>query len=73
MANAKRYKKRKPKYMELYSRNPPAIAPSRLDDKADGNDGQRLISVENTIPEKKTGTVRRKGARNQLAPHDTTV
>ena len=57
-ANAKTYKKRKPKYMELYSRMPPHIAPSRfmhmtleILDCAESN-------VENTTPENKSGQVK---------------
>ena len=46
-----------PKYMELYSRNPPKIAPSILDERATATDADFFNSEENANPEKNIGRV----------------
>jgi hypothetical protein len=61
MTKAKRYNERKPKNIELYSRNPPSMAPIKLDDSAVAIEFVRLISVEKIIPEKNSGRVSSKG------------
>ena len=57
-ANAKTYKKRKPKYMELYSRMPPHIAPSRFMHMTLEILDCAESKVENTMPENSSGHVR---------------
>ena len=55
---AKKYKNLKPKYIELYSRKPPSIAPSRLADNAPPIVTDLASSDENTNPENRIGSVR---------------
>ena len=57
ITTANRYNERKPKNMELYSKNPPNIAPIKLDAKITLIGMSRFTSVEKTIPEKNNGTV----------------
>src|SRR5207244_3066138 len=54
---AKRYRLRKPKYMELYSQKPPSMAPNRFADRAAEMLPCCLISLENAKPEKNSGSV----------------
>ena len=61
MTAASIYKDPKPKYMELYSKNPPNIAPSMLADKACDAELIFKISLENAIPEKRIGNVSKTG------------
>ena len=56
-AMAIQYKNRNPKYIELYSRKPPNIAPIRLLAIAPETSLLELNSVEKTIPEKNSGQV----------------
>ena len=53
----------KPKYIELYSINPPNIAPNILDDKAIETVFSTESCLENANPEKKIGIVKIKGVR----------
>ena len=50
--------------MELYSNNPPTIAPNILQDKALAVDPYLTNSLENANPEKKTGKVNTIGIKN---------
>ena len=43
--------------MELYSRNPPSIAPSRFEERATAIEEDFFSSVEKANPEKKRGSV----------------
>jgi len=56
--SAKMYNDLKPKYIELYSKNPPIIAPIILDEKATDKDDDYFNSFENANPEKKIGKVK---------------
>ena len=47
----------KPKYIELYSRKPPSIAPSIFEEKATVTEDVFFNSFENANPEKKMGKV----------------
>ena len=49
------YNDLKPKYIELYSKNPPIIAPIILEEKATVIDDDLFNSFENANPEKKIG------------------
>jgi hypothetical protein len=71
------YKLRNPKYMELYSRNPPTMAPNRFEDRAAGTSLCWSNSLEKASPEKKRGAVsnavsmilsRPRGKNVRLAP-----
>ena len=53
-----KYKDLNPKYIELYSNNPPNIAPNILDDKAMPTDFSIDSSFEKANPEKKIGIVK---------------
>ena len=55
---AKTYNARNPKYIELYSRNPPSMEPNRFDERATATEADLLSSTENTSPEKNNGSVR---------------
>src|SRR6267143_2361567 len=55
---ASKYRKLKPKYMELYSRTPPTSAPIRFIDIALEILRSTERRVEKTIPEKNRGQVR---------------
>ena len=57
MASAIRYSDRNPKYIELYSRNPPSIAPSRFENMATATDLLLPSSAEKANPEKSRGSV----------------
>ena len=57
MAPANIYKLEKPKYIELYSKKPPSIAPKILDDKACEIDCNFNNSLEKAIPENRIGSV----------------
>jgi hypothetical protein len=52
------YSPRNPKYRELYSRIPPSMAPSRLDDITTMIEFARFNSSEKASPEKKRGAAR---------------
>ena len=54
---ANMYSDLKPKYIELYSRKPPSIAPSIFEKKATDIDDDFFNSFENANPEKKIGKV----------------
>lgn len=54
---ANMYNDLNPKYMELYSRNPPKIAPSIFDESATATDADFFNSEENANPEKNSGRV----------------
>jgi len=43
--------------MELYSRNPPSIAPNRFEERATATEADFLNSAEKANPEKKRGSV----------------
>ena len=58
---ANKYKNLNPKYIELYSTNPPNNAPSILEDKATEDDLIFFNSVEKAKPEKNTGKVNIRG------------
>ena len=58
---AKIYKDPNPKYIELYSRKPPNIAPKIFADKACDVELIFKISFENAIPEKRIGKVSNNG------------
>ena len=51
------YKLEKPKYIELYSRKPPTIAPKIFEDKAWETDCNFNNSLEKAMPENKIGSV----------------
>ena len=51
------YRLLNPKYIELYSRNPPNIAPIKLADKAAGTSVCFTNSLEKANPEKNKGIV----------------
>ena len=51
------YNDLKPKYIELYSKNPPIIAPSIFEEKAIATEDDFFNSFENANPEKKMGKV----------------
>jgi hypothetical protein len=55
--NAIKYKDRKPKYIALYSRNPPSIDPSKFEERAAATEVFLLSSVEKINPEKNKGSV----------------
>jgi hypothetical protein len=55
--NANRYRLLKPKYMELYSINPPSMAPIKFEERAVGIEVPWDISREKANPEKKIGPV----------------
>ena len=55
------YKELKPKYIELYSKKPPNMAPKILADKACEVDFIFNISFENAIPENSIGDVNNMG------------
>ena len=65
MTAASIYKDPKPKYIELYSKNPPSIAPKILADIACEAEFSLDNSFENAIPENKIGKVNIKG-KNKL-------
>tara|TARA_B100000745_G_C19782756_1_gene256465 strand:+ start:192 stop:485 length:294 start_codon:yes stop_codon:yes gene_type:complete len=52
------YSDLKPKYIELYSRKPPSIAPKIFEKKATDKDDVFFNSFENANPEKKIGKVK---------------
>ncbi len=52
---AKIYKDDKPKYIELYSKKPPNIAPRIFEDKAFGTELILFNSLENASPENNKG------------------
>ena len=58
------YNDLKPKYIELYSSNPPIIAPIILEEKATVIDDDLFNSFENANPEKKIGKDITKVIRN---------
>ena len=58
---AKRYKDENPKYIELYSKNPPSIAPRIFADIACEAEFNFDNSFENAIPENKIGEANIKG------------
>ena len=58
------YKNLNPKYIELYSSNPPTIAPRILHERALAVEPQDNSSLENARPEKKTGKVNIIGTKN---------
>ena len=58
---AKKYKKESPKYIELYSKKPPNIAPKIFDDNALGTEFNLNNSFENANPENKIGKAKIKG------------
>ena len=55
------YKDLKPKYMELYSKNPPNIAPIKFECRIVDIGIFLLISFENANPEKNKGNVKNMG------------
>src|SRR3989338_4190249 len=57
--------------MELYSRNPPNMAPSKLEKKATPTSEALRSSAEKTNPEKKIGRVRMIGISTLLRDGDT--
>jgi len=57
----RRYNDLKPKYIELYSINPPKIAPNIFEDSATPTWFSTDSSFENASPEKKIGTVKISG------------
>ncbi len=57
MISARKYKDRNPKYIELYSRNPPSIAPSKFEESATATEVDLFSSVEKANPEKNKGSV----------------
>ena len=52
--------------MELYSRNPPSIAPSKLEESAVATEVAFFSSEEKAKPEKKMGNVRISGTISLL-------
>ena len=58
---AKKYKKENPKYIELYSKKPPNIAPKIFDDNALETEFNLNNSFENANPENKIGKAKIKG------------
>ncbi len=61
MTAASIYKDPKPKYIELYSKNPPNIAPKIFADNAWDAELIFTISFEKAIPENKIGKVNKIG------------
>ena len=59
--HAKKYKKDNPKYIELYSKKPPNIAPNILDDKAFGTELIFNNSLEKARPENNIGNDKKIG------------
>ena len=61
MIIANKYKNLNPKYIELYSTNPPNNAPNIFEDKATEEELSFLSSDEKARPEKKIGIVNKIG------------
>ena len=60
------YKNEKPKYIELYSRKPPNMAPKIFEDKACEIEFNLNNSFENAIPEKSIGSAKISGKNTLL-------
>ena len=60
---ASKYKNLNPKYIELYSNNPPNKAPKIFEDKATDEEFNCFNSEENAKPEKKIGIVKNIGVK----------
>ena len=64
MVNPSKYSDLKPKYIELYSKSPPKIAPSILEESAIPTSFSVESCFEKARPEKKTGIVKIAGIKN---------